>query len=95
METIQAEKTLRVAIQSIGGDLLNLTDEEFQRWAEKLDPDAQKLLLEQYRGSRNFYKTILQEERAKVVPHAYRYEDAAKKLKIYNAQGKILSELVK
>ena len=94
MDVITAEKQLNDAIRSVGGTLIHLSDDEFKGWAARLGKELQTLLLEKHRGSRNFYKKILSEERRAKFPNSHRYSDAEMKLRIYNAQGKALKTLI-
>jgi hypothetical protein len=91
---MDTETKLNEAIKSAGGKLIQLSEAAFTAWAEKLDKDVLQLLIETHRGTRNFYKKILNEERRKTNPSSYRYSDAADKIVIYNSQGKIISGIL-
>lgn len=95
MENTKTELELRHSIRDIGGNVIDMPDERFHKWARMLTNEQIVLLLEKHRGNRNFYKKILQEERRQTHPNSLRYEDAAKLIVKYNAQGKILAEIKK
>ena len=88
------DNLLKTAMLEVGRDLLVLNDDDFKQWASDLDPEARNLLLGKYRNNREFYKKILTEQRRVQVPNSHRYLDADKKLKKYNAQGKILKTII-
>jgi len=85
---------LNTHIVELGRDMLIMAGDNFKSWASSLNPEVVKLLLEKHRNNRNFYKKILQEELRETNPNSFRYEDAEKKMKKYNVQGKILKEIV-
>ena len=89
-----AEKELREVTLLLGKAMLSLAPDKFRSWASSLNNDVVELLLEKHRADRNFYKRITQEERRKDAPQALRYQDAEKKLRKYNEQGKILKQIV-
>lgn len=95
MEKIKTESELRQSIRDIGGNVIDMPEEKFRKWARMLTDEQIDLLLEKHRASRNFYKKILQEERRQTHPNSWRYEDAAKFVVQYNLQGKILAEIKK
>lgn len=95
MSTLNPESSLKESIKMMGGNVIDIPDEKFSKWAMTLTPEQIDLLLEKHKSSRNFYKKILQEERRQTHPNSWRYEDAEVFVRKYNAQGKILSELKK
>lgn len=95
MSTLNPESSLRESIKMMGGNVIDMPDEKFSKWAMTLTPEQVDLLLEKHRSSRNFYKKILQEERRKTHPSSWRYEDAEKLVQKYNVQGSILGDLKK
>jgi len=89
-----AEQELKAARVILRGSIEDMSVKAFSKWALTISVEAMKLLIKKHRGTRNFYKKILQEERRETHPNSQRYADAEKKLKIYNTQGKILKELI-
>jgi len=88
------ENELKTAMLELGKDLLSMGDDSFKQWASSLDKEVAKALLSKHRSNRDFYKKILIEERRVSYPNSYRYEDAERKMKKCNTQGKILKTIV-
>jgi hypothetical protein len=93
MTATDIEKKLDTAIKNIGKDVINMSEVELKNWAGTLSKDQIGLLLNRFRGTRDFYKHIGQEEYRKKKPNAWRYQDADDKLSRYNSHGKILKQI--
>ncbi len=91
--TIPKEE-LKSAIRGYQGAVLNMTKERFTNFAGSLSPQAAKILLDQHRENKDFYKGVLAEEYRKEHPNSSRYNDAQNEIKKYNRQGKVLAEMI-
>ena len=92
--TTQYSTELKSAIRGYQGAILDMTKERFIGWAESLSLEAAKILLDQHRQNKNFFKGILDEEYRKEHPNSYRYSNAHKEIEKYNRQGKALAEII-
>jgi len=85
---------LRLAMHKHGSAIVSMTNSIFTNWVNSLSSEAQKVLLDQHRDNRDFFRKVLQEEYRKEHPNSQRYEDSETKVKKYNEQGKILKEII-